>query len=60
MDGVQTEMMMPTSAVPIVFPNNEQGFTSKAYNANRTISFGHLTPPGTCLKNVFVRASKFH
>ena len=53
-DEAQAAMMMPMSAVPIVYPNNGQGFSSKAYNTNRTISFGHLAPPGTCLKCFFV------
>ena len=42
-------LMMPTAAFPIVFPNNGQDFSSKDYNANRTIAFGPLMPKGTFL-----------
>lgn len=52
-----TAMMMPTSVVPLVFPNNGQGFSSKSYNANRTISIGSLIPAGTlCLIDLYFYA----
>jgi hypothetical protein len=53
-------LMMPTAAVPIVYPNNGQGFNSKDYNANRTISIEALMPAGTFLiyAPVRPRASK--
>lgn len=35
----------PSSVVPIIFPNNGQGFSSKAYNANRSVAIN--PPPGT-------------
>ena len=35
----------PTSVVPIVYPNNGQGFGGKSYNANRTIDID--VPSGT-------------